>query len=99
MEQAVKGAQLHRLDGHISPPGCGYYDDGDARVDTVDLLEELHYSPVRQTQVKDNDIECMRADVLQPKMDRMGDPNPMHGRGERLAQLLRQDTGVIAENK
>jgi hypothetical protein len=99
MEQAVKGAQLHRLDGPISPPGCGDNDDGDARVDSADLLEELDCGPIRQAQVKDNDIECMRADVLQPKMDRTDDLNPMHWRGERLTQLLRQETGVIAENK
>ena len=99
LEQAVIGALLDHLDGHVCPAFPGDEDDRNACVDAADLLIDFQAALAGQAQVEDNDIRGAVADVLEPNPASADDLHAVRGCGECPAQLLRHQGRIIADEK
>ena len=97
--EVVERAALHRLDRRVRRLRQGHEDDGDARVDRADALEDVEAGAVGQPQVEKDDVGRMAPNLLHAVSAACRHRHPMGGLGERLAHLLRQQHGVIVDEE
>src|SRR5207244_9619784 len=82
LEQAVIGALLDDLDGHVCPAFPGDEDDRNACVDAADLLVDFQAALAGRAQVEDNDIRGAVANVLEPNPASADDLHTVRGGGD-----------------
>jgi hypothetical protein len=89
----------HCFDGRIAGPNHGDQDDRDARVDLAELLQDVQAGLVGQAQVEKNNVRPTVAGAFEALPACGGDLDPVCGRGEHLAHLLREQVRVVIDQE
>ena len=99
LEQVVVRPVPHRLDGRVGRPGHGDHDDRDAGVDSPELPQDVQAGLVGQAQVEENNVRASGGDPFQALCARLGDLNPVCGRGEHVAHSVAEQVRVVIDQK
>ena len=99
LEQVVVSPLPHRLDGRIGRPGHGDQDDRDAGVDLAELPQDVQAGLVGQAQVEQNNVRPTVTGAFEALAARGGDLDPVCGRGEHLAHLVREQVRVVIDQE
>src|SRR5205807_3238413 len=99
LEQVVVGPVPHRLDGRVGRPGHGYHNDRDAGVDSPELSQDVQAGLVGQAQVEENNVRASGGDAFQALCARLGDLNPVSGRGEHMAHSVAEQVWVVIDQE
>jgi hypothetical protein len=89
----------HRFDGRIGRPDHRDKYDWDAGVDLAELPQDLQAGLVGQAQVEQNNVWPNGGDAFEALAARVGDLDPVCGRGEHLAHLVREQVGVVIDQE
>ena len=88
----------HRFDGRIGRPDDGDQDDRDAGVDLAELLQDVQAGLVGQAQVEENNV-WPNVGALEALGGRVGNLDPVGGGGEYMGHLVREQVGVVVNEK
>ena len=99
LEEVVEGPLMHGLDGRIRRPGHGDENDRDARVDPADHPVDFQARLVGQPQVEEDHIRSLGPEAVQPRRAARRDLDPVKRCGECLPDLLRDQGGIVIDEK
>ena len=99
LEQVVVSPVPHRLDGRVGRPDHGDHDDRDAGVDSPELPQDVQAGLVGQAQVEENNVRASGGDPFQALCARLGDLNPVCGRGEHVAHSVAEQVRVVIDQE
>ncbi len=99
LEQVVVGPVPHRLDGRVSRPDHGDEHDRNPGVDLSELRQDIQSRLVWQAQVEENDIRARGGGPFQAVCTRVGDLDPMFGRGEHVGYLVVEEVRVVIDQE
>ena len=99
LEQVVVRPLPHRLDGRVGRPWPGDEDDRDAGVDPPELPEDVQAGQVGQAQVEEDHVRASGGDPFQALCARLGDLDPVRGRGEHVAHSVAEQVRVVIDQK
>ena len=80
-------------------PWPGDEDDRDAGVDLPELPEDVQAGLVGQAQVEENNVRASGGDPFQALCGRLGDLDPVRGRGEHVAHSVAEQVRVVIDQK
>jgi hypothetical protein len=89
----------HRLDGRVCRSDHGDKDDRNAGVDSAELRQDVQAGLVRQAQVEENDVRASCGNPFQAIRTRVGDLDPMFGRGEHVGHLFGENVRVVIDQE
>ena len=89
------GAERRR----IGRPDHGNKDGRDPGVDPPDLPQDVQSGLVGQAQVEKNDVGPNVGEAVEAIAPRVGDLDPVCGRGEHLAHLVREQVRVVIDQE
>src|SRR5262245_27431804 len=99
LEQVIVSPLPHRFDGRIGRPDHSDQYDRDAGVDLVDLPQDVHAGLVGQAQVEKNNVRPSVTGAFEALPACGGDLDPVRGRGEHLAHLVREQVRVVIDQE
>jgi len=99
MSTGVVGPVPHRLDRRVCRSDHGDKDDRNTGVDSAELRQDVEAGLVRQAQVEENNVRASVGNPLQAICTRVGDLDPMFGRGEHVGYLVVEEVRVVIDQE